>query len=108
MQNYAMRGMSRRYMEGAPEDVRKAIVDIIAIIPAAPLEYDVVWRENTEGYYVGLDFGKGGEQGCHFYLKRHEMRAYRERNRRKRVAWKDLPADTQNAILAYIREPNDA
>ena len=35
MQNYAMRGMSRRYMEGAPEDVRKAIVDIIAITAKA-------------------------------------------------------------------------
>jgi hypothetical protein len=100
---YTMRRMPARFMAGAPESVQKAIVDIVEIKPAAPLDYDIVLREgSTPEECVGLDFDRYGAQGCHFFLKPHEMRAYRERNRRKRVAWRDLPAATQTAILRYL------
>lgn len=103
MRKYAPRGMPRRYLEGAPDIVRKGILDIIAIRPAAPLDFDIVLREGaTDSEIVGLDFGRDGCCGCHFFLKPHEMRAYRERNRRKRVAWVDLPPDTQAAIVDYL------
>lgn len=36
---YRPRGMPARFMADAPEDVRRAIIDIIAIRPAAPLDY---------------------------------------------------------------------
>lgn len=105
---YRMRGMPRRFMEGAPDIVRKGVVDIIRIVPPAPLDFDIVLREGElvpGSECVGLDFHGDGVSGCHFFLKPHEMRAYRERNRRKRVAWKDLPRATRNAIVAYLKEP---
>ena len=105
---YRPRGMPRRFMEGAPEILRRSVIDLIKIRPAAPLDYDVILRPNASddmvAQVVGLDFGKDGAQGCHFFLERHEARDYRERNRRKRVAWRDLPAATQSAIVAYLEE----
>ena len=90
-------------MEGAPKIVRENVIDIIGIVPAAPLDFDIVLRpEPDPTEIVGLDFGKHGSQGCHFFLKPHEMRAYRERNRRKRVAWSDLPEPTKKAIIVYL------
>lgn len=100
---YRPRGMPARFMADAPEDVRRAIIDIIAIRPAAPLDFDVVFRDTSGGEMAGLDFGTRGERGCHFFLAPHEMRDYRERNQRNRVAWKDLPPDTRNAISDYLR-----
>lgn len=100
---YSARGMPRRFMQGAPTIVRKGVIDLIKITPAAPLDFDVVLREGASPQeIVGLDFDKYGARGCHFFMKPHEMRAYRERNRRKRVAWADLPAPTQSAIVAYL------
>lgn len=98
-----------RFFEGAPAIVRRNVLDLVAIKPAAPLDYDVVLKPRYSGTeesetVVGLDFGEHGEQGCHFFLKPHEARAYRERNRRKRVAWKDLPAATQSAIVDYLED----
>jgi uncharacterized ferredoxin-like protein len=102
---YRPRGMPARFMEGAPEIVRRGVVDIIAIAPAAPLDFDIVLREGASAHeVVGLDFGACGARGCHFFLDRSQMAAYRERNRRKRVAWLDLPTATQQAILAYLSE----
>jgi hypothetical protein len=90
-------------MEGAPTQVKAGIIDLIRVNPPAPLDFDVILRsESGPAEMVGLDFGESGTQGCHFFLAPHEMRAYRERNRRKRVAWKDLPAATQSAILQYL------
>lgn len=105
--DYRPRSMPARFMEGAPAIVRKNVVDIIKIIPAAPLDYDVIFRQDDtpdDAKSYGLDFDKYGARGCHFYLMNHAMRAYRERNRRKRVAWRDLPAATQSAIVAYLEE----
>jgi hypothetical protein len=100
---YRPRGMPARFMEGAPEIVRRGVVDIIAIVPAAPLDFDIVLREGASAREVtGLDFGADGARGCHFFLDRSQMSAYRERSRRKRVAWRDLPTATQQAILAYL------
>lgn len=102
-----LRGMPRRFMEGAPEAVRKGVIDLFRVDPPAPLEFDVVLRETGDlpsAECIGLDFGDTGLRGCHFFLKQHEMRAYRERNRNKRVAWKDLPEETKAAILAYLSE----
>lgn len=102
---YRPRGMPRRFMADAPDIVRKSVVDIIRINPPAPLDFDIVLREGASpDEMVGLDFDRDGARGCHFFLKPHEMRAYRERNRRKRVAWRDLPAATQSAIVDYLQE----
>ena len=102
MTEYKPRGMPARFMDGAPDVVKHNVIDILAIVPAAPLDYDVCFRDVDSGEMSGLDFDKHGAQGCHFFLKPHTMRAYRERNRRKRVAWRDLPAATQRAIVAYL------
>lgn len=108
MRNYAPRAMPRRYLEDAPDAVKRDVIDVIAVTPAAPLDYDVIFRQvfgaQRGGQMYGLDFGTEGEQGCHFYLDTHEMRSYRERNRRKRVAWRDLPEPTRRAILRYCEE----
>ena len=94
---YRPRQMPRRFMQDAPAIVRAQVLDLIKIEPAAPLDFDIILRP-----VVGLDFDKGGAQGCHFFLEPHQAAAYRERNRRKRVAWSDLPAPTQKAIVAYL------
>lgn len=102
---YRPRSMPARYMQGAPDIVRKGIIDIIAICPTAPLGYDVIFRQEDTprgGASYGLEFGQHGTQGSHFYLTNHEMRAYRERNRRNRVAWDDIPDVTQSAIIHYL------
>ena len=102
---YRPRSMPSRFMEGAPEIVRKNVIDLIEIKPASPLDYDVIFRQEDTprgGASYGLDFGRYGAQGCHFYLMNPEMRAYRERNRRNRVAWCDLPSATQSAIIRYL------
>lgn len=102
---YRPRSMPARYMQGAPDIVRKCIIDIIAICPTAPLGYDVIFRQEGTprgGASYGLDFCQHGTQGHHFYLTNYEMRAYRERNRRNRVAWDDIPAVTQSAIIHYL------
>lgn len=106
---YRPRGMPARFMEGAPPTVRQNIIDILAIKPAAPCDFDVIFRapitdvETGEIYgFNGVDFSKHGTRGCHFFLKAYEARAYRERNRRKRVAWEDLPDATKSAIVAYL------
>lgn len=102
---YRPRGMPARYLQDAPAVVRAQVLDLIKIIPAAPLDFDVVLRpEANPAEVVGVDFGTHGARGCHFFLKPHEMTAYRGRNRRKRVAWRDLPAATQQAIVAYLTE----
>ena len=105
MSTYRPRRMPSRFFDGAPDIVRRGILDIIAIRPAAPLDFDIVLPDVTCGTMSGVDFGAGGERGCHFYLKPHEMRAYRERNRRKRVAWRDLPEPTRSAIVRYLEMP---
>lgn len=93
-----------RFFDGAPAIVKAQVLDLIKITPAAPLDFDVLFRPEpmARGQVTGLDFGAGGAQGCHFFLEAHEARAYRERNRRKRVAWSDLPAATQSRIVAYL------
>lgn len=102
---YRPRAMPRHYMEGAPAVVRAQVLDLIRIIPAAPLDFDVILRPGPNpAEVVGLDFDTHGARGCHFFLKPYEMRAYRARNRRKRIAWQDLPADTRAAIVAYLEE----
>lgn len=108
MRDYRPRAMPARFYAGAPEIVRKGVLDIFKIAPAAPLEFDIVLKpespitDMSSAEIAGLDFGANGAQGCHFCLKPHEMRDYRERNRRKRVAWADLPAPTQAAIIRYL------
>jgi len=106
---YRPRAMPRRYLEGAPAVVRAQVLDLFKIVPAAPLDFDVVLSapvtdlETGEVYgFNGVDFGAHGTQGQHFYLKKTELRRYRDANRRKRVAWRDLPEPTQRAIVAYL------
>lgn len=103
---YKPRGMPKRFLEGAPDIVNEKIIDIIAIVPAAPLDYDIVLRHveshGLQSEMIGVDFSKYGSQGCHFFLDINQMRAYRERNRKNRVYWKDLPEPTKSAILNYL------
>ena len=102
---YRPRGMPARFTDGAPDVVKRSVIDILAIVPAAPLDYDVIFRQPDTprgGASYGLEFGRHGTQGCHFYLTNSDMREYRERSRRKRVAWRDLPDATQRAIVAYL------
>lgn len=102
---YRPRGMPARFLKDAPPIVRAQVLDLIRIVPAAPLDFDLILKpEPNAAEVVGVDFDADGAQGCHFFLKPHEMRAYRERNRRKRIAWRDLPAPTQARILAYLEE----
>ena len=102
---YRPRGMPARFMDGAPDVVKRNVLDVFKITPAAPLDFDVMFKpEPNPDELTGLDFGHDGARGCHFFLKPHEARAYRERNRRKRVAWRDLPEATQRAIVAYCEE----
>lgn len=94
-----------RFFEDAPAIVKAQVLDIIAIKPAAPLDFDVIFRQEEQprgGAAYGLDFGNNGASGCHFYLMTEDMRDYRNRMRRKRVAWSDLPVATQKAIVAYL------
>ena len=103
MNDYRPRGMPARFMAGAPKTVRDGVIDIIRIDPPAPLDFDVILRPYPgEEQIVGLDFDKTGGRGCHFFLWPHEMRRYRERNRRKRVAWNEIPHRTQKAIISYL------
>jgi hypothetical protein len=102
---YRPRGMPARFMDGAPDVIRRNVLDIVATPRDSVLEYDVVFRpEPDAAEIVGLDFGVYGWQGCHFFLEPHKARAYRERNRRKRVAWADLPEPTRKSILRYLAE----
>jgi hypothetical protein len=103
MRGYVPRGMPARFLADAPEIVRRSLVDILAIVPAAPLDYDVIFRPEPDApEIVGLDFDGDGSRGCHFFLNPHDARGYRERMRRKRVAWRDLPERTKAAILCYL------
>lgn len=104
MREYKPRGMPSCFMQDAPAIVRKAIIDIIEIKPPAPCDFDIVFRDTSGEQIVGLDFDVFGRRGCHFFLAPHDARAYRERNRRKRKAWRDLPQATQTAILDYLAE----
>lgn len=100
---YRPRAMPRRYLEDAPAIVRAHVLDLFRIVPAAPLDFDVLFRlDQDTGELVGLDFGSHGTQGQHFFLKLHEARAYRDENRHRRIAWRDLPEPTQRAIVAYL------
>ena len=105
---YRPRGMPARFMDGAPAIVKAQVLDLLQILPAAPLDFDVVLRPEPAPYrdaqVVGLDFDKRGARGCHFFLEPHQAAAYRARNRRKRVAWRDLPEPTQRALVAYLEE----
>ena len=107
--SYRPKGMPARFMEGAPESVRAGVLDIFAVTPAAPLDFDIVLSapvtdvQTGELYgFNGVDFSASGARGCHFFLNPRQTRAYRESNRRKRVAWSDLPEPTQKAVLAYL------
>lgn len=92
-----------RFFTDAPEIVRRSILVIHRITPAAPLDFDILLRPDTDSpEIVGLDFGKYGARGCHFFLSPEECRGYRERNRRKRIAWADLPEPTRRAIVTYL------
>ena len=103
---YRPRGMPARFMEGAPDVVRGGVLDIMGPFEYAVCEYEILFKhpDTNPAEIVGLDFDEHGARGCHFFLKPHDARAYRERNRRKRVAWLDLPKATRAAVLAYLTE----
>ncbi len=108
---YRPRQAPARFFAGAPDIVRAQVLDLIKISAAAPLDFDVLLRPTKDRdtrapfyeWFIGVDFGNQGEQGQHFFLNAGQLRAYRDRHRRRaRVAWSDLPADTQRAIVRYL------
>lgn len=104
MREYRPRTAPARFFEGVPEIV-KAKVAVINKTQSI-LEFDVIFKD-TAGQgaeIIGLDFSRYGFRGQHFFLEPHECRAYRERNRRNRIAWVDLPEATQKAIVNYLQE----
>ena len=106
MSDYRPRTAPARFFEGAPEIV-KAKIAVIHKTPVDEFPFEIVFKETTgctRSEVIGLDFGKYGAQGCHFFLEPHECRAYRERCRRNRIAWADLPEATQKAIINYLQE----
>ena len=103
--SYRPRQAPSRFFVGAPDIVKSKVLDLLHVDPAAPLEFDVILRpEPNPAEIVGLDFSSCGARGCHFFLKPWEARAYRERNRRNRVAWRDLPEPTRRAIVTYLED----
>ena len=106
MSDYRPRSAPARFFEGAPEIVKAKIAVIHGPFKETVCEYDALFKETTGGTrseVIGLDFGRYGAQGCHFFLAPHECRAYRERCRRNRIAWADLPEATQKAIVNYLQ-----
>jgi hypothetical protein len=102
---YRPRGMPARFMQDAPAIVRAQVLDLIQNPRNNVCEFDVILRpEPNPQEIVGLDFDNRGRRGCHFFLKPSEARNYRDRNRRKRIAWRDLPEPTRAAIVAYLQE----
>lgn len=104
---YRPRTAPARFFEGAPEIVRRCILVIHGPFKDSVCEFDVLFKLATEpsldgAEIVGLDFDAHGAQGCHFFLSPAECRGYRDRNRRKRVAWVDLPEPTRRAIITYL------
>jgi len=99
----APRQAPARFFEGAPEIVRRSVLDLIKFKAPCPLDFDVILRPEPGAQEVtGVDFGAHGARGQHFFLEPHEAREYRETNRRNRVAWCDLPEATRRAIVAYL------
>jgi len=106
---YRPRGAPARYFEGAPDVVKAGVLVIHGPFKDSVCEYDVLLKgESGPDEIVGLDFGAHGSCGCHFFLKPHDARGYRERNRRKRVKWADLPEPTRKAVAAYLEWNPDA
>lgn len=102
---YRPRGMPARFMEGAPDCVKQGVIDILFNGPDVICEYDVILRPEPDASEItGLDFDTQGALGCHFFLAPHEARTYRERNRRNRVAWRDLPLPARKRIESYLTE----
>lgn len=104
---YRPRTAPARFFEGAPEIVRKNVLDFIGPHSDTPCPYDVILRPDPAPFHsieiVGLDFDAHGARGCHFFLKAHEARKYREKHRRtRRLAWADLPEPTRRAIVTYL------
>jgi hypothetical protein len=101
---YKPRRAPARFFDGAPEIVRKGVVGVYLNPRDTVLEYDVILSEGDGENVIGLDFGTYGWVGCHFFLRPHEYRGYNARNRRKRVAWADLPAKTRDSIVDYLEQ----
>lgn len=101
MTTYTPRRMPKRYLDGAPANV----LDIFDAGPDTFDRYTVVYGPAFEGrgpadqwhLYRGMSehpsqpngFGIMGE------LTRWELSAYRDRCRRTRIRWADLPADVR-------------
>jgi len=105
MRKYTPRGMPLRFLANAPVMVKERVLDLVRIDPAAPFDYDILFRpSSTDEQVVGLDFSKNGIRGQHFFLNYNESRAYRERKIRDRVKWENLPEEVQNSLLQYLKE----
>ena len=98
--SYVPRRMPKRFLDGAPS----GILDIFDSGPDTFDRYTVVYRfvdNNGRGdewlYYRGMSefpsspsgFGIMGE------FQRHELSAYRDRARRTRIRWDELPPYVQ-------------
>lgn len=77
------------------------ILDVFRYTEPSPCPLDVVFDSHAPQYYAS-DFYEDGSRGCSFEMATHEFRAYRARNRHRRVAWSDLSDGARAAILRYM------
>ena len=106
MNSYTPRRMPRRFLDGAPDYV----LDIIDHGPNGPHDrYAVVFGKsemchaNGTYYLHGLGLSESGASYW-FELTRADCAAYRARNRRRRIAWNDLPVCVREAVIDRVEE----
>lgn len=105
MSTYTPRRMPKRYLDGAPAD----ILDIFDAGPEQFDRYTVVYRPAYEGYgpadqwhyYRGMSTHPTQPQGFGIMaeMSRWDLRAYRDRYRRERIRWDELPEDVQTVAI---------
>lgn len=103
---YRPRAAPSRFRVGMPAIVQTHILDIFGPFEDAVCEYEVLFkpsRPNNPEEIEGLDFDADGGRGCTFGLNPWQARRYRERFRRRRVAWSDLPEATRVRIATELR-----
>ena len=98
--SYVPRRMPKRFLDGAPA----GILDIFDAGPNTFDRFTIVYRfvdNNGRGdewlYYRGMSTHPSDPQGFGIMgeFQRHELSAYRDRARRTRIRWDELPPDVQ-------------
>lgn len=107
MATYTPRRMPKRFLDGAPEGLLDLFDD-----PGFADRYTAIYREVHEhprGDYLigrGMSANPFGPQGfgVSFEMAALDLGPYRDRVRRKRIAWADLPEQVQECIRMDLEE----